>query len=154
MTKMLNEREIVRAGVAVFVFLGDEFLMIKRQGSHGAGAWSVPGGWMEFGETPEEAAIREVKEEVDLDITVPRALSFTNDIFEDEGKHCCTIWLAAAIKNDTAMIKEPNKISDMKWTNFKKLPRPMFSSFENFILLHHKRRFLDEIGIFHDRKGT
>lgn len=52
----------------------DQILMIQtlRRGRY---IWELPGGGIEIGETPEEAAIRELKEESSLDGTVVRPLN-------------------------------------------------------------------------------
>lgn len=48
---------------------GDQFLLLKRAGHKLQGeTWGVPGGKLDPGETPLEAAIREVREEVGFDI--------------------------------------------------------------------------------------
>jgi mutator protein MutT len=41
----------------------DRLLMVRRGRSPGAGKWSIPGGRVEPGETPEQAAVRELMEE-------------------------------------------------------------------------------------------
>ena len=43
--------------------------MILRGHDPGLGLWSIPGGRIEPGETPEHAVVREVKEETGLDVT-------------------------------------------------------------------------------------
>jgi 8-oxo-dGTP diphosphatase len=43
--------------------------MILRGHDPGLGLWSIPGGRIEPGETPEQAVVREVKEETGLDVT-------------------------------------------------------------------------------------
>ena len=45
-------------GVGVFVLKNGKFLMGKRVGRHGTNTWSIPGGYIEFGETFEEASAR------------------------------------------------------------------------------------------------
>ena len=42
---------------------GDRLLMVRRGRSPGAGKWSIPGGRVEPGETPEQAVVRELMEE-------------------------------------------------------------------------------------------
>jgi len=41
-------------------------LMVKRRYEPRAGAWCLPAGFMEYGETPERCAVRELKEETGL----------------------------------------------------------------------------------------
>ena len=65
--------------------------MGKRKGSHGEGTWSVPGGHLEFGETIENCAKREVYEETGLVITDVTVAGITNDIFSEEETHYITI---------------------------------------------------------------
>lgn len=36
-------------GIGCFVVRNGRFLMGRRHGAHGAGTWSVPGGWIEWG---------------------------------------------------------------------------------------------------------
>jgi len=45
-------------------------LMIQRGTEPDLGRWSLPGGRVELGETDEEAAVREVREETGLDVEV------------------------------------------------------------------------------------
>lgn len=115
----------VRVGVAIIITKNRKFLMGQRQGSHGAGTWSVPGGSMEFGESPEETAIREVREEVGLEISPPTIWTVTNDVFP-EGKHFVTIWLIARWRKGRPTIMEPEKCSKLGWFTFNKLPEPLF----------------------------
>ncbi len=55
-------------GVGVVVWRGDEFLLIQRGKPPRKGEWAIPGGRQELGETVRQTAIREIKEETDLDI--------------------------------------------------------------------------------------
>tara|TARA_B100001113_G_scaffold302081_1_gene261430 strand:+ start:1012 stop:1518 length:507 start_codon:yes stop_codon:yes gene_type:complete len=65
---------------------GDKILLVKRAFDPGKGEWSLPGGFIELGETPEEAAKRELKEETNLDgeaIKLIGSCSHFNSIFGD-----------------------------------------------------------------------
>ena len=52
--------------VLCFVFRGDEVLLIEKLRGLGAGKVNAPGGKLEAGETPEQAAVRELQEEVSV----------------------------------------------------------------------------------------
>lgn len=65
---------------------GDEILLVKRAFNPGKGEWNLPGGFLELGETLEEGAKRELKEETNLDGQVVSLLgncSHFNSIFGD-----------------------------------------------------------------------
>jgi 8-oxo-dGTP diphosphatase len=57
-------------GVGVVVWHGDRVLLVRRGKPPRLGHWSLPGGAQQLGETVAEAARREVKEEVGLDVTL------------------------------------------------------------------------------------
>lgn len=50
------------------VFNGGRLLMVKRAHPPYVGKWTLPAGFMEWGESPEETAVRELKEETNLDV--------------------------------------------------------------------------------------
>ncbi len=50
------------------IILNDDKFLVLKQSRPGMIYWDLPGGKLEYGETPEEAVIREVKEEVDLEV--------------------------------------------------------------------------------------
>jgi 8-oxo-dGTP diphosphatase len=118
--------EFPKVGVACFVWKDDKFLMGKRFGAHGEGTWSIPGGHLEFGESWEDAARREVLEETGMEITNLRFVAVTNDIFNFEQKHYITIWLAADWLANEPVITEPDKYVDQQWCDFGSLPSPLF----------------------------
>lgn len=60
-------RELTRIEAAsAALFRGPNVLLVQRSRGAAAGLWSLPGGHLEPGETPEEAARREVEEETGL----------------------------------------------------------------------------------------
>src|SRR3984957_11683039 len=52
--------------VLAVIFAENRMLMVRRGREPYAGSWALPGGYVEFGETPEAATIREVREETAL----------------------------------------------------------------------------------------
>lgn len=120
-------------GVGVIVRKGESILQIQRQGSHGAGSWSVPGGHIDFGESVEECAAREVMEETGVVIRNPRFLGYTNDVFQEEGKHYVTMWVEAEYAYGEPTITSPRETAFVGWVNQKQLPTPRFIPFQNFL---------------------
>jgi 8-oxo-dGTP diphosphatase len=70
---------------------GDEILLIQRKFPPMQGAWALPGGFVDQGETPEHAALRELKEEAGLDGQQPRLLMVMGDPKRDPRKHIVSV---------------------------------------------------------------
>ena len=56
----------------------EEILLVKRAFSPSKGLWGLPGGFIELNETPEDGAIRELKEETNLNGKVVKFLTEVN----------------------------------------------------------------------------
>ena len=83
-----------RVGIGVLIFNeAGEILLGQRINAHGTGSYGPPGGHLEFGESLEECAIREVAEETGLIIEAPEFFSLTNDVFIEEEKHYISIFM-------------------------------------------------------------
>ena len=81
--------------------------------THGEGEFGPPGGHLEFGESFEDCAIREVKEEAGFDIREPKFLSLTNDIFIESSKHYVSIFMCASFDEGQEIVnREPEKVID------------------------------------------
>lgn len=104
-------------GVGVGVVLVDNqgrLLLTKRSGTvQGArNQWEFPGGHVEHGETFEQAAIREVREELNVEITpLERVEIYEN--FSNEGHHYIACLLLARIASGEPQIMEPEKCTAM-----------------------------------------
>ena len=74
-------------GIHVLVQKEDKFLIIKRNENDpdDPGCWDLPGGGIKFKENPYVAAVREVKEECNLDITDLRYFGSFGNLYNYRG---------------------------------------------------------------------
>jgi len=120
-------------GIGVLVLRNHRILLGKRRNAHGAGDWSPPGGHLEFGETPENCAIREVHEETGLTIENVRLCGVTNDIFQSEQKHYVTLFMLADCPVGTPELLEPDKCEGWVWYDLPSLPESLFLPLRNLL---------------------
>ena len=107
--------------------------MQQRQGAHGSGSWTVPGGHLEFGESFEDTAKREAEEETGLRIKNVRFGAVTNDFFPEENKHYVTIWMLSDYESGQEYITEPEKCLAQAWHTFNDLPSPLFLPWQQLL---------------------
>ncbi len=120
------------------VFYNRRLLMIHRI----RGAWIFPKGHIDPGEAPEEAALREVREESGIHARIMRKLAETSYRFIENGlpHHKTVQWflmearsdqvvLEAELFNDSAWIMEP-EINRLTYTNDRRIAVLAFQVFE------------------------
>ncbi|WP_045454470.1 nucleotide triphosphate diphosphatase NUDT15 [Vibrio campbellii] len=123
----------VRVGVATIILRDGAVLLGERVGSHGANTWATPGGHLELGESIEDCAKREVLEETGLIVDSIEKFTFTNDIFEKEGKHYVTLFVVASSASGEPQVTEPDKCKQWKWCRLDDLPKPLFLPLINLL---------------------
>ncbi|WP_453989916.1 NUDIX domain-containing protein [Bacillus nitroreducens] len=67
----------LKAGVAVIILNEEKQVLLQKRSD--VGLWGIPSGHIEIGETVSEAAIREVKEETNLDIKINKLIGVYSD---------------------------------------------------------------------------
>lgn len=122
-----------RVGVGVIIRRDDEVLLIRRQGVHGSGSWSTPGGHLEEGEGPEECAAREAREETGVEVEDLAFRALTNDVFAADGKHYITIWMEGRYAGGEAHPAAEYEMSSLGWFRWDELPTPLFLPLENLL---------------------
>jgi 8-oxo-dGTP diphosphatase len=120
-------------GIAVIVIKGNQVLLGKRRQSHGDGTWAFPGGHLEFNETIEACARREVYEETGLQIKNLGYGPYTNDIFQEDRKHYVTLFLTSDYDGGTPQVREPHKCFEWRWVNWPPAVRPLFLPIANLL---------------------
>lgn len=105
---------------AGILFVHDGYvLLLKRAGAPHRGTWGFPGGGIEAGETPEQAARRETREEIGMTYDGPlRSLWVSPDGFECFG----------AALDERLPVELNHEHSAARWAWFDELPSPLHPS--------------------------
>ncbi|KAI0148044.1 hypothetical protein F4776DRAFT_660217 [Hypoxylon sp. NC0597] len=113
------------AGILIYRYRASgevEMLLGKRSASsHDGDSWSTIGGAIDQGETPQAAALRELKEEISLDGRA--TLELTGVSFNDHGSWVYTTYLATPkVELDITKLKlEETEITALQWYTRKEL---------------------------------
>lgn len=118
------ENKKPRVGVGVLIFKNNKILLGKRKGSHAQGQWACPGGHLEFGETFEECAHREVLEECGLDVSQITLQCVSNETIEN--KHYVNIMMKAEWTFGEPQLCEPEKNEGWRWFALDEVPEELF----------------------------
>jgi 8-oxo-dGTP diphosphatase len=129
---MISEMKITdhrpHVGMGVLVMRRGRVLLGRRRGSHGEGYYAAPGGHIEFGESFEQAARREVSEETGLEIADLRLLSVGNYVFrrQDGERQYIDVDFICEAPNGEPQLVEPEKCDGWEWYDLDNLPQPLF----------------------------
>ena len=113
-------------GTCLILRTNGKIYLLKRAGSHGAGTWCVPGGWIDQGEDAKDAAARELKEETGIDEAHLRFVGYSNDK-HPEGWTGISLWYEVTKRNKEPVIMEPDKATEDGWFPMHDLPEPLFA---------------------------
>lgn len=123
-----------KVGIGVYILNDNRQLLLgKRKNSHGDGSWSPPGGHLEFMESVEECAKREVMEEIGITLKDVKEIVFTEDFYQDENKHYISIHVRAVMQDGKIEALEKDKCERWEWFDLNNLPNPIFISASNFL---------------------
>lgn len=121
-----------RVGIGVMVVKDGKVLLGKRREGYGHGTWSFPGGHLEFGESWEDCARREVREEAGIEIDHLTFATAVNDYLPEQQNHYVTLYLVANYQSGEATADD-QEIGDWDWFEWGRLPRPLFPPVENLL---------------------
>ncbi len=102
-----------------------QLLFIQRAIAPGLGQWCFPGGFLNFGETPEQALQRETREETSLEVGVGGILA----VFPMEGRGTqvpgIVLAYAASCLGDPQSIQAADDAGDIRWCHPGNPPGPL-----------------------------
>lgn len=127
----MDQGQQPKVGIGVMIIKDGKVLLGKRKGSHGAGEYAWPGGHMEYMESFEGCAKREIKEETGMEINNIRFLRLLN-LKTYAPKHYVDIGLMADWESGEPQVMEPHKVESWNWYEMDALPEPLFSTIETY----------------------
>lgn len=105
-------------GVAVVVTHQQQVLFGRRKSGLNGFEWQLPGGWIDAGESPQQAARREVIEETSLQLQNLRFVGLTSNVFSTD-KHSISLYFEAeCIDAQLLNVTENDKCFVWEWRNW------------------------------------
>ncbi len=121
-----------KVGVGILVIKEGKVLWGLRKGSHGAGLWGGAGGHLEYGETVEQAVLRELDEECGIRVKNLRVLC-VSDFMTHYPRHYVDIGFTADWESGEPQVKEPEKLDRWEWRAIDDIPENAFAPMRGYI---------------------
>lgn len=133
--KLQDEKEvnIMKQGVGVIIFSGNNVLLGKRLSKHGEETWGFPGGHLEEDETIESCATRAVEEETGLKLLQLYPAPSVCDYFPEKNVEYTTTFVIAPYPGGLPEVKEKDKCAEWQWFDWSNLPEHLFKPIKTLI---------------------
>lgn len=90
------------------------FLMVRRAKEPSLGLWEAPGGGVQAGETSLEAVLREVKEELGLEVD-PKQVKLISSERREADHIFYDVFLLRAAKKLSELTLDPDEVAEARW---------------------------------------
>ena len=112
----------------------DRVLLVKRSVEPKKGFWCLPGGFMELGETPEKAALRELKEETGLAGKIDMLLGV---LANPSALYHTVLMVGYLVKSYSGNLIAGDDANDAAYFYYNELPEIAFESHTSFIRMYY-----------------
>lgn len=140
--------DYIGVGVGAIIINDEEKYLLAKRGKKAKnekGKWEFPGGTIEFGDTLKETIIREIKEELDIEIDPQYQLPSIDHLIPEEKQHWVTNAFISKIVKGKPKILEPEKCSEIGWFDMKEIEKMDLSIATIKYFLHLKTLDLNKI---------
>jgi 8-oxo-dGTP diphosphatase len=123
----------IPATCLVTIDAAERVLLVKRSVDPKKGFWCLPGGFMELGETPEGAGLRELREETGLTGQIDMLLG----VLTHPSRNYDTVLMTGyLVRSFTGEPTAGDDAEEVKWFALDQLPEIAFASHTQFIKLY------------------
>lgn len=132
--------------VDILIMRGDALLLARRAFEPAKGEWDLPGGFIDSGETAEEAVVREALEETTLHVRVTEYLGSVPDVYVWGNWRVPTLSFCYLVDIVDGEPKAQDDVESLTWVPLDKLPSKL--AFEHQIqVIDLLRRRLQQKGM-------
>jgi len=122
------------ACVNIYIIKNGQVLLAKRAADPYRGAWDSVGGFVDAGESLEEAALREAKEETGLDVKLGRYLGSCKDYYGRKDNPLVCVGFQATMVDESAEPKPADDVAELHWVKIDSFPKDLpFESTRYFL---------------------
>ncbi|MFO8020002.1 MAG: NUDIX hydrolase [Promethearchaeia archaeon] len=107
---------------ALIVYKSAKLILIKRKNPPFKGEYALPGGFVDIGETVEEACIREAIEETNIDVKITKLVGVYSDPNRDPRSHTVSIAFLCTPQTHNEQPKAQDDAADLDLIAFKQIP--------------------------------
>ncbi|MCD4785637.1 MAG: NUDIX hydrolase [Candidatus Eremiobacteraeota bacterium] len=114
----------IRIRIAVVIPRGDEILLVRHvKGDRQY--WLIPGGGLDWGETIEDCAKREIKEETNLDVKIIKLLFISESVSKEDERHLINLTFLGKALNpeDEIKVLDDDRIVEARFVPVKDLDK-------------------------------
>ena len=119
----MSSGRLPQLGCGAAILRGGRLLLVRRRRPPEAGHWGLPGGKVEWGERVEAATVREIAEELGIEIRCKKLLTVADQIHEDS--HWVAPVYLAEITAGAPEVREPEALAGAEWFDLDRLPAPL-----------------------------
>ena len=112
-------KKVPRLTVDVIIEKNDKIVLIRRKNKPFEGKYALPGGFVEYGEKVEDAAVREAKEETSLEVKLKEILGVYSEEKRDPRFHSISVvFIASPLKG---RIEAKSDAEEARWVKLEEI---------------------------------
>lgn len=122
-TKRKPGKVIPTTRVSVIVVTDEQKILLVRHRKGNRQYWVLPGGRLEYGETFQECAVRELREETGLDVCVDKLVFLSEAIAPDRSRHIVNVYVTAKVTGGVMKVGDEPVLAGVDYVPLEELQR-------------------------------